>query len=56
MYIVALFAIICSAFALECPSNLSAIDGVCGVKRVIGSSDCPSGTKFDVGKNLCVLK
>lgn len=55
MLFACLLAFICSSFALTCPANFKEVGGVCGVQRTIGA-ECPANTKFDINKNLCVLK
>jgi hypothetical protein len=51
----AIFAFICTAWALECPKDFSESAGVCGRSRPV-HGNCPDNTKYDINKNLCVLK
>jgi len=55
MLIMTIFVFIASSLALTCPTNLKEIGGVCGVTRTI-RGDCPDNTRYDVNKNLCVMK
>jgi hypothetical protein len=55
MLVVAIFALVFGAFAVECPGGLRDIQGVCGIPRTVNAA-CPDNTRYDVNKGICVLK
>ncbi|XP_058824518.1 uncharacterized protein LOC131685096 [Topomyia yanbarensis] len=50
-----LLALVSVAFGQSCPTGFNRQDNLCVAKRPV-KGECPKGSTFNLGKNLCVVK